>query len=133
MGPNDQLAMAKSMTAQSVRAPALFLMLLCCVAPAGAHAVLLKSTPPANAVVTEPATLVSLTFNTRIDGQRSRLTLVGPDGSEQPAELGAQQSPDTLTTRVAALKSGVYRLRWQVLAVDGHITRGEISFRVRLR
>jgi methionine-rich copper-binding protein CopC len=28
------------------------------------------------------------------------------------------------------LLPGEYRLRWQVLASDGHITRGEISFAV---
>jgi methionine-rich copper-binding protein CopC len=28
------------------------------------------------------------------------------------------------------LGSGAYRLRWQVLAVEGHITRGDIPFTV---
>jgi len=28
------------------------------------------------------------------------------------------------------LAAGAYRLRWQVLASDGHITRGEIPFTV---
>ena len=29
------------------------------------------------------------------------------------------------------MKAGDYVLRWQVLATDGHITRGELHFRVR--
>jgi len=29
------------------------------------------------------------------------------------------------------LTDGNYRLQWQVLATDGHITRGEFSFEVR--
>ena len=109
------------------------LLLLSGVTPADAHAVLLKSAPGASAVVTTPSTAVSLTFNSRIDGQRSRLTLFGPDSSEQPLPVEAQSSPDTLTSKLHDLMPGTYCIRWQVLAVDGHITRGEIRFRVEFR
>jgi methionine-rich copper-binding protein CopC len=33
----------------------------------------------------------------------------------------------------ADLSPGAYSVRWQVLAVDGHITRGEVPFTVRDR
>lgn len=102
-------------------------------APAYAHAILLKSSPAANSVTSEPAITIFLTFNSRIDGERSRITLVGPDSSEHRVELERQKSPDTLTAQVRDLRSGSYRLRWQVLALDGHITRGEIPFQVQLR
>jgi methionine-rich copper-binding protein CopC len=36
----------------------------------------------------------------------------------------------TLTSQAQALNPGEYRIRWQVLASDGHITRGEIPFQV---
>jgi methionine-rich copper-binding protein CopC len=35
-----------------------------------------------------------------------------------------------LISRADDLKRGAYKLRWQVLAADGHITRGEIFFKV---
>jgi methionine-rich copper-binding protein CopC len=35
-----------------------------------------------------------------------------------------------LTARIAGIQPGSYRLRWQVLALDGHITRGDIPFTV---
>ena len=38
--------------------------------------------------------------------------------------------PDILRTQ-AALKPGDYVVRWQVLAVDGHITRGDVPFTVK--
>jgi len=38
---------------------------------------------------------------------------------------------DILSATANDLKPGEYQLRWQVLAVDGHITRGEIPFTVR--
>jgi len=36
---------------------------------------------------------------------------------------------DGLRTTVS-LVPGLYSLRWQVLAVDGHITRGDVPFTV---
>ncbi len=71
-----------------------------------------------------------LRFNVRIDAQRSRLTLIRPDGSSQPLELIKQTAADTLAASANGLAAGDYRLRWQVLASDGHITRGEIPFSV---
>ena len=113
--------------------PLPLLLLLGWATPAKAHAILLNSSPAANSVLSDSSIAISLRFNSRIDGGRSRLTLIGPDSSEHKLEIGPQKSPDTLTAQVQDLKSGSYRVRWQVLAVDGHITRGEIPFRVGLR
>jgi methionine-rich copper-binding protein CopC len=113
--------------------PLPLLLLLAWATPATAHAILLKSSPAANSVLSDSSIAISLTFNSRIDGGRSRLTLIGPDSSEHKIELVPQKSPDTLTAQVQDLRSGSYRMRWQVLALDGHITRGEIPFRVELR
>jgi methionine-rich copper-binding protein CopC len=99
-------------------------------APAAAHAVLLESTPPLNSSVSGPNVPIKLRFNVRIDALRSRLTLLRPDGSAQSMEISKQAPADTLSTEANGLAAGAYRLRWQVLASDGHITRGEISFTV---
>jgi methionine-rich copper-binding protein CopC len=107
-------------------APASFLF----VASATAHAVLLESSPPSNGTVAGPDIPIKLRFNVRIDSSRSRLTLVRPDGFAQPLTIGKPDSADTLSTQAMRLPAGNYRLRWQVLASDGHITRGEISFTV---
>ena len=100
------------------------------VAPAAAHAVLLESNPPLKSVVSGPDVPIKLRFNVRIDALRSRLTLIRPDGSAQPLEISKQTPPDTLAGEAMGLAAGAYRLRWQVLASDGHITRGEIPFTV---
>lgn len=99
-------------------------------ASAAAHAVLLESSPPSNGTVAGPDFPIELRFNVRIDATRSRLTLVRPDGSAMPLTIGKQASADTLSTQATSLPAGNYRLRWQVLASDGHITRGEIPFTV---
>jgi hypothetical protein len=106
---------------------ALFLWIAC---PAVAHAVLLESSPALKSSVAGPDVPFKLRFNVRIDIVRSRLTLVHPDGSSQALEVNKQAPPDTLSAHAAGLTPGEYRLRWQVLAADGHITRGEIPFTV---
>jgi len=99
-------------------------------APAAAHAVLLESSPPTKGTVAGPDIPIKLRFNVRIDASRSRLTLVRPDGSARPLVMGKPDSADTLSAQATSLPPGDYRLRWQVLASDGHITRGEIPFTV---
>ncbi len=109
-----------------IAAAAVFLV----VAPAAAHAVLLESTPSLKSAVSGPNVPIKLRFNVRIDALRSRLTLIHPDGSSQSLEISKGTPADTLSAEATGLAAGAYRLRWQVLASDGHITRGEIPFTV---
>jgi copper resistance protein C len=102
------------------------------VAPAAAHAVLLESSPALKSAVSGPNVPIKLRFNVRIDALRSRLTLIHPDGSSQSLEISKQAPADSLLSEAIGLAAGAYRLRWQVLASDGHITRGEILFTVTL-
>ena len=100
------------------------------VPSAAAHAILLESSPALKSAVPGPDVPIKLRFNVRIDALRSRLTLIRPDGSSHTLEINKETSADTLSTEATGLAAGAYRLRWQVLASDGHITRGEISFTV---
>ncbi len=97
---------------------------------AAAHAILLESNPSLKSTVTGPDVPIKLRFNVRIDALRSRLTLIHPDGSAQALEISKQTPADTLSAEATGLAAGTYRLRWQALASDGHITRGEIPFTV---
>jgi methionine-rich copper-binding protein CopC len=105
---------------------AMFLLAL----SATAHAILLESSPSINSTVAGPTIPVKLRFNVRIDATRSRLTLVKPDASTQSLAISKEASADTLASQAQDLRPGEYRIRWQVLASDGHITRGEIPFQV---
>src|SRR5262245_21857413 len=96
-----------------------------------AHAILLDATPAKNATVAGSPLSVELRFNCRIDGKRSRLTLVLPNQTLRPLVIQAQTSPDKLSAQAEGFEPGSYRLRWQVLASDGHITRGEIPFAIK--
>jgi copper resistance protein C len=98
---------------------------------ASAHAVLVQSSPSANGIVQGPDVPVKMKFNSRVDGSRSTLLLSGVDGKSTKLTIDTQDQPDTLTAKAAGLASGAYKIQWQVLAVDGHITRGQIPFAVK--
>lgn len=100
---------------------------------AWAHAIIVESTPKANEVINGSVLEIKLRFNVRIDGARSKLTLVLPDGTSRPVEVPQQPSPDSLSATVPKLLPGRYQLHWQVLAGDGHITQGDIPFSVVTR
>ncbi|HUJ39895.1 MAG TPA: copper resistance CopC family protein [Candidatus Acidoferrales bacterium] len=111
-----------------VSAISMLAVLLC--TPAGGHAVLQESTPAAHSTVHGPDVSIRLRFNSRIDGSRSKLALIRPDGTTEGLKIREQASPDTLTSAASKLKPGNYKIHWQVLATDGHITRGDIPFHV---
>src|SRR5262245_47193465 len=96
-----------------------------------AHAILKSSSPVSGGSVTSPDMPVKLTFNVRVDAERSRLQLLMPDASTVELPIVKWPSPDTLASKLTGLKPGAYAIRWQVLAPDGHISRGEIPFTVR--
>ena len=96
--------------------------------PARAHAILMESQPPALATLPPGPAQLTLRFNSRIDQARSRLELRGK-GPPLTLKLGPA-GPDTLAAQTP-LAPGEWILRWQVLAVDGHITRGDVPFTVK--
>jgi copper resistance protein C len=97
--------------------------------PVLAHAIVLQATPDVDATVAGPAVAVEIRFNSRIDHRRSRLTLTGADGVPRVLAIGSAE-PAVLRAHAERLAPGGYTLRWQVLAEDGHITRGDIPFKV---
>lgn len=97
---------------------------------AAAHALVIEASPAIDSNVSGPGIEFVLRFNSRIDRDRSRLILIGPDGMNRRLAVSQDSSLDTLKANASALAPGSYKLRWQVLAIDGHITRGDIPFRI---
>ncbi len=97
---------------------------------ASAHAILEQSKPPAGSSVPAGKLAMSFTYNSRIDRDRSRLTLTNPDHKQTVLQLAPDGPPNVIDTSAELDKPGPYVVRWQVLAVDGHITRGDVPFTV---
>ncbi len=98
-----------------------------------AHALLLRSTPEANAAVDSAPAQVELLFSESLDGSFSRATVLDSTGKTvdngdsrvDPADL------TRLTVSLPSLPDGVYTVSWKVLsAVDGHVTSGAFPFAV---
>ncbi len=94
---------------------------------ARAHAVIIASHPASGATLAAGPVTFDLRYNSRIDKERSRLTLTRPDSTTTVLPIDSGSPPDILAS-TANLPPGAYSLRWQVLAIDGHITRGDIPF-----
>lgn len=106
------------------------LLFLAVTTPVWAHAVLMDSKPSNNSTVKGPVVPIWLRFNVRVDGKRSRLQLIAPDGSTIAVDAPKQTAPDVLESKVSGLKPGAYKLQWKALASDGHMSRGEVDFTV---
>jgi methionine-rich copper-binding protein CopC len=96
-----------------------------------AHALLVESTPASNSSVAGPNVVITLKFNVRIDAARSRLQLISPSGSSRSVPVTAGNASNVMLAQANDLRVGKYKLIWQVLASDGHITRGEVVFWVK--
>ena len=98
---------------------------------ASAHAILFEATPARNSVISAHSLAVKLRFNVRVDARRSRLALICPGGSLRTLQIKPEQPADIVAADISDLTAGSYDLQWQVLASDGHITRGAIPFTVK--
>jgi methionine-rich copper-binding protein CopC len=96
---------------------------------AEAHAIIVSSKPAANSTVTAGPVDIVLRFNSLIDASLSRVDVVDAGGKIIAATI-ADQGKGVLTSQVTVEVPGKWRVRWQVLSTDGHITRGEIPFTV---
>ncbi|MEE3624612.1 copper resistance protein CopC [Nitrospirillum sp. BR 11752] len=74
--------------------------------------------------------ILKVHFNSRIDRARSKLMIIAADKTEVPVTMTTSPDDETLTGQVTLSTIGSFKLRWQVLAVDGHTTRGDIPFTV---
>jgi copper resistance protein C len=98
---------------------------------AWAHAVLVSAQPGDNSTVAGPDVAVLLKYNSRIDMQHSTLVLLSPGGKLEKIAIAGQPTPGLLSASLTGLVKGAYELRWQVLAIDGHVTRGKVLFQIK--
>jgi hypothetical protein len=107
-------------------------------AVAGAHAIVLESSPVHDARLEAAPDRVVLRFNGRIERELSRATIesVGRAGNSRPIPLtisagdAAATAPERLVIPLQPLAPGTYVLRYRVLAADGHLTEGALRFTV---
>jgi hypothetical protein len=101
--------------------------------PAVAHAALVRSAPARRATVSASPARVRLWFSERVEARFSRVSV--EDAGGRPVDRqDSQADPEDgkqLSVGLPPLGPGVYRVRYRVLSVDGHVVEGELSFTVR--
>ena len=109
--------------------------LLLCAGEAGAHAVMVKSSPARRAVLAAPPSRVELTCNERLEPAYSTLSVWA--ACDQRVDDGkivvGPDDPRRLSVGVPALKKGAYSVKYRVLSVDGHLVEGSYPFEVKPR
>ena len=96
---------------------------------AGAHPVLIGSTPDENARLAKGPTAVSLRFSEPVEPVGDGITVSGPDGA--PTVVGTPLvRGSTLSRSIASTQTGTYVVEWIVVGDDGHPARGAFLFSV---
>jgi methionine-rich copper-binding protein CopC len=99
--------------------------------PAGAHAVVIESSPKDKEILTRPPKEVSLRFNSKIEKSLARISLTGNGGRKIPLpRLTAGGPPNQLIISLPGIGPGDYTLRYRVLSTDGHATSGVLRFNI---
>ncbi|MFQ5700282.1 MAG: copper resistance protein CopC [Acidobacteriota bacterium] len=98
--------------------------------PAAAHSVLVKSSIEDHPIKARTATRVTMQFNSGVEVSLSRVQLVDSEGKQRTLEIVAAGKPGEITVQIPALAPGDYRLRYRMLATDGHVTDESLRFHV---
>jgi methionine-rich copper-binding protein CopC len=101
--------------------------------PAWPHASLVRSSPARRATLTTAPDRVQLWFNEAIEPRFSSVSVW--DAAGQQVDLrDARVDPEDakrLTVGLMPLRPGVYRVRFRVLSVDGHVVETDFTFTLR--
>jgi len=116
--------------ARGLAAIAALMAVLLSAAPALGHAELVTGNPAPGSTLTVAPTTVSATFDDELDGAKSSLLVVGPDGSTLGQGGVSADDPKTMVATIAPAGQGAYEVRWTAAASDGHIERGTYGFTV---
>ncbi len=101
--------------------------------PAFAHAALDRSQPGDGAIVTPAPAAVQLWFTKALEPSFSTVRVVDQTGKQvdsgKPAVSGSD--PKLLEVGLPSLATGIYKVIWKIVALDGHKAKGEFSFTVK--
>jgi methionine-rich copper-binding protein CopC len=95
-----------------------------------AHAMLVHSSPVDQSVVRNHQVDIALDYDSRIEASRCTVKLTDAAGKPVALQMEHSTKPSELNAVAHGLANGKYQIHWQVLASDGHITRGDVSFTV---
>jgi methionine-rich copper-binding protein CopC len=112
-------------------AAAVMLLSVTLAAQASAHAKLASATPAAKEMAMPAPSELRLKFSEAIELKFAKVTLTGPGKAKVatgPAKLAADDETTLIVPLTAPIPDGEYTVDWQVVAKDGHKTKGAYVF-----
>src|SRR5262245_9645171 len=108
------------------------LVTLLSAAPAFAHALLERASPPVGSEVTTPPRQIVLTFTEGVEPLFSAIEVHDAQGASVAAGKPRTESGENrkLVVDLPALRNGTYTVIWHVTSVDTHKTEGRFQFTV---
>ena len=101
--------------------------------PVSSHAVLVRSVPPARAVLGRPPERVLLWFSEPIEPAFSGSSVWSAAGAQVDRRDSRVDpgDPRQLSVTLPAIDAGTYTVRCRVVSVDGHVFEASFSFTVK--
>lgn len=100
--------------------------------PAGAHAILLQTTPANESLIEAAPGSVGLTFSEPVKASTGGVTAFGPDGERvDRASVTRSRDGEVLDAEIDAGEPGTYTVAWRVTSEDGHTITGAFIFHLQ--
>jgi copper transport protein len=94
-----------------------------------AHASLVGADPAPGAVLATPPAAITLRFSEAVTAAGPGISVIAPSG--RPVGTGpVRVAGTTMSTAFRAAGEGTYLVSWQVISVDTHPSRGQLTFSV---
>lgn len=98
-----------------------------------AHAIMVRSEPAKDAVLTEAPKQVDVWFNDKVGSEHKALAVIDSKGERMDNQDVAQETFDAshLYSTLKPLPPGTYTVRYRVVSIDTHIVTGKYQFIIK--
>lgn len=97
---------------------------------ADAHAFLVRVDPQQGARLASPPQSVAVEFSEVVEEASARMSVTSPDGSDEQPLAPRAEAGGRILRAPLEVGSGIYVVRWRIVAEDGHENSGEFAFAV---
>lgn len=109
----------------------LLYLLLALPVPAFAHAIMVRSSPEKDAVLTEAPKQVEVWFNDKVGTEYKALAVINSKGERVDNKDLTQEPLDHLSATLQQLPPDTYTVRYRVVSIDTHIVTGKYQFTIK--
>lgn len=106
-----------------------FALLLILPQAGSAHSLLVSSTPKADQAADKPVDKITLNFGAAVE-KIIKLTIIDSKGHETAIKKPIIHEKTVIVTPERPLKNEAYKVKWELIGIDGHDVHGKLAFSV---